>query len=276
MTTPNSDRQVDVSMPYLSGPALCGILTKFGLNTEYGWGGGSLSRWNYMQNLLNHCIDNDRFDVLLKYLFNKQQFSTMLAGLDVEDIEFAYSEICRKVINSINSELHFGGNELVYRGNYFNVLSIGTQVFVEAPKIKTIDRTYITDLSGRALKDIQEQHYDSAITKARTLLEEVFCFVIEQRGDVVSSKGDINKLYKQVKELFNMHQNKDTDVRINALLSGLEKILSSIAEMRNANSGAHGVGAKRFSINDYHARLFVNSATTMADFILSVSENQEN
>lgn len=43
--------------------------------------------------------------------------------------------------------------------------------------------------------------------------------------------------------------------------------------MRNINSDAHGVGSKRFNIKDYHARLFVNSAMTMADFILSVSEN---
>ncbi len=29
----------------------------------------------------------------------------------------------------------------------------------------------------------------------------------------------------------------------------------------------------RININDYHARLFVNSAMTMADFILAVSEH---
>lgn len=36
-----------------------------------------------------------------------------------------------------------------------------------------------------------------------------------------------------------------------------------LAEMRNKGSDAHGVGGKRISINDYHARLFVNSAMTM-------------
>ena len=70
-----------------------------------------------------------------------------------------------------------------------------------------------------------------------------------------------------------MHQVKEADVRINTLLSGLEKILSAIAEMRNTNSDAHGVGAKRINLSDYHSRLFVNSATTMADFILSIGKN---
>jgi hypothetical protein len=53
----------------------------------------------------------------------------------------------------------------------------------------------------------------------------------------------------------------------------LEKIVSSIAEMRNNNSDAHGVGSQRISISEHHARLLVNSAMTMAEFILSVGNN---
>jgi hypothetical protein len=101
-------------------------------------------------------------------------------------------------------------------------------------------------------------------------LEEVFCFVIEKKQKEPSQKGDIKKLYKQVKELYNMHSDAGMDKRINELLSGLEKIIDAIAEMRNKNSDAHGVGQKRINISEHHARLFVNSAMTMADFILSV------
>lgn len=72
-----------------------------------------------------------------------------------------------------------------------------------------------------------------------------------------------------------MHADKNIDVRINTLLSGLEKILSSISEMRNKDSDSHGVGSKRINISEHHARLFVNSAMTMADFILSVAENSK-
>lgn len=80
------------------------------------------------------------------------------------------------------------------------------------------------------------------------------------------------KLFKQVKDLYNMHTDKDTDRRINTLLSGLNSIVSAISEMRNKDSDAHGVGASRISIEEHHARLFVNSAMTMADFILSVEK----
>lgn len=143
-------------------------------------------------------------------------------------------------------------------------------VQIETPAIVLVNRDYIKDISTRAIRDIENGEYDSAITKCRTLLEEVFCYVIEKKGEEPSQKGDIKKLYKQVKELYNMHADAGTDKRINELLSGLEKIIDAIAEMRNKSSDAHGVGQKRINISEHHARLFVNSAMTMADFILSV------
>ena len=262
------------AMPYLSGPELCEISTKFGLPVNYGWNGGALSRWMYLDNLLEYCISNDRISDLLGYLFSKGQFVKNLKGHTPEIIEAAYKEICETVIKQINGILYFGGNELEVMGKNFVLRKIGTTVTVAAPVIKSINRTYIADISQRALQDIADNNFDSAITKSRTLLEEVFIFVIEKKGEQPSTKGDIGKLYGQVKQLYHMHQVKDADIRINTLLSGFEKILSAIAEMRNANSDAHGVGAKRINLSDYHARLFVNSATTMADFILSVGENK--
>ena len=149
-------------------------------------------------------------------------------------------------------------------------------VKISTPAITCVNRDYIKDISIRAMQDIDNQIYDSALTKSRTLLEEVFCYVIEQTGDIPSDKGDIGKLYKQVKDLYNMHTDSNMDKRINTLLSGLEIIVSSIAEMRNKASDSHGIGANRITIADHHARLYVNSAMTMADFILSVADKKHN
>lgn len=151
----------------------------------------------------------------------------------------------------------------------------GYAVAVETPSVAGVNREYIVNISSRAMRDIDNGDYDSALTKARTLLEEVFCYVIERTDEKPNDSGEINKLYGQVKQLYNMHQDKDLDKRINGLLSGLEKILTAIADMRNKGSDAHGVGAKRINISDHHARLFVNSAMTMADFILAVAEKKD-
>lgn len=267
-----TDSGIKISMPYLSGPTLCDISNKFGLPVTYGWNGGAQSRWAYLDDLLAHCIQNKRESDLLAFLFSKGQFIDKLRGQTPEVIEYAYAQIVNAVIGQINGALYFGGNELVQVGKVFVIRKLGSTVNVVAPSVKTIDRSYITDLSDRAMKDVIDGNYDSAITKSRTLLEEVFCYVIEKKGEEPSESGDIGKLYNQVKQLYNMHQSKDMDKRINGLLSGLEKILSAIAEMRNKGSDSHGVGAKRINIADHHARLFVNSAMTMADFVLAVSE----
>ena len=212
---------------------------------------------------------------MLSFLFSKEQFVHVFRGCTADEIDPAYQTIINTAIGRINGELYFGGHELIRVGNRFVVKAIGTAVTVEAPKVKTIDRDYIVALSGRAMEDVSEENYDSAITKCRTLLEEVFFYVIEKKNDTPTTSGDIGKLYGQVKTLYNMHQDKNLDKRINSLLSGLEKILTAISDMRNKGSDAHGVGSNRIKIDEHHARLFVNSAMTMADFILSVGETQQ-
>ena len=65
-----------------------------------------------------------------------------------------------------------------------------------------------------------------------------------------------------------MHQDKDIDKRVDGLLSGLGKILSAIAEMRNKGSDSHSVGSQahkhcrascpivcKFSYDDVRLRL---------------------
>lgn len=263
---------VPVAMPYLSGPDLCGVSTLFGLPMSYSWGKGAanLSRWQYLDNLIEHCMNENRMSDLLAYLFGKEQFANRLSGHGVDEIETAYVHITAEIIQKINGLLYLGGNELTVIGNKFVVRAIGSKVEVQAPQIKSIDREYIKNISSRAMQDVEQQNFDSAITKSRTLLEETFCYVIEKKGETPSDSGDMMKLYRQVRELYNMHTDGNTDRRINTLLSGLNSIVSAISEMRNKDSDAHGVGANRIAIDEHHARLFVNSAMTMADFMLSV------
>lgn len=150
--------------------------------------------------------------------------------------------------------------------------SQGLVAQIATPAIKNVDYTYIKEMSERANQDVEKGTFDSALTKARTLLEEVFCKVIEKKGETPIDSGEIRGLYNQVKTLYKMHQNSEYDKRINGLLSGLEKILTAVAEMRNGASDSHGVGQRRLQIEKHHARLMVNSAQTMAEFILAVSE----
>lgn len=264
---------VKIAMPYLSGSDLCDLSTLFGLPVTYSWNVGALSRWQYLDNLLEYCIKNNKCSSLLAYMFSLAQFSKVLNGHGATEIKEAHQTIVSNIIEQINGLLFFGGNELVIIGQNFVIQPIGNKIEIVAPTIKTIDREYIKSISSRAMRDIEQNDFDSAITKSRTLLEETFCYVIEKKNETPSDSGDISKLFKQVKTLYNMHTDTNTDRRINTLLSGLNSIVSAVAEMRNKDSDAHGVGAARIPIKEHHARLFVNSSMAMADFILSVQQN---
>ena len=67
-----------------------------------------------------------------------------------------------------------------------------------------------------------------------------------QRSIAIVRTNAHNKSIR-IKSLYNMNQDKEIDRRVNMLLSGLEKILSAITEMRNCASDSHGVGKKELS-----------------------------
>ena len=264
-----------VAMPYLSGPALCEISTLFEYEQQYTWSGSNPSRWAILDSIIVTCIENNSMQKLFTYLFSKSKFQRQLNNVPTSKINECYDYICNVIIAEINKILFFSDKELIRLNGQFHIRNIGQELQIDTPAIKIIDRDYIRNLYERTNKDIEEGAFDSAVTKCRTLLEEVFCYAVEQTGEQPSDSGDIQKLYNQVKDAYNMHSNKDLDKRINNLLSVLNKIISSIAEMRNENSDSHGVGSRRIAIEEHHARLILNSASTLADFFLAVVERKQ-
>ncbi len=62
----------EYKLPYLSGPELCKISTKFGLVKSYNYSfGGNSSRWQYLEELIIFLDKQDRINDLLLYLLNK-------------------------------------------------------------------------------------------------------------------------------------------------------------------------------------------------------------
>ena len=65
-----------IAMPYLTGPMSCSISTQFGLAVRYNFDTTNdkkqnKSRWTYLTDLFEYCINNDTCSNLLLYLFYK-------------------------------------------------------------------------------------------------------------------------------------------------------------------------------------------------------------
>ena len=67
--------KIKIAMPYLKGSDLCALSTLFGLPVTYLWSGTNLSRWEYMKNILDHCIKLNKCSELLSYMFAKERFT---------------------------------------------------------------------------------------------------------------------------------------------------------------------------------------------------------
>lgn len=267
-------RSVRCALPYLTGSAICNIASRFGYALSYTYG-GALSRWAYMEMIVDWCIENNRISDLLTYMFSKERFTDVFSGYSPDEIDFLYNQIISTIISKINGHLSCSGNEMVLIGGVYHVKSQHVEIPVETPSLNRIGREYVRQLIDRAFDDISNGNNDSAATKARTLIEEIFCYAIEQQNCSPSGRGDITRLYNQVKDLYNMHQNRDIDRRISDLLSGLNKIVDAISNMRNVTSDSHGLGARRIAISDYHTRLVVGAAAVFSEFMLSVVENAQ-
>lgn len=107
------------------------------------------------------------------------------------------------------------------------------------------------------------------------MLEEVFIYGIEINNIEVEAKGDIIKLYNQFKGIYNLTSGSNLDARVNDLISGFNKIVDSVAKMRNLNSDSHGVGSRRIAIDYNIAILYVNSVITLSNFFLSLVEKNK-
>lgn len=260
------------SMPRYSGSQLCELSTMFGLPQMYNtMSGQNLSRWMYMRDLLQHVETNNKTSELLAYLFAFQRFESLNLTETQDEIKTTYNNIVNGAIAKINEKLLFSGAQLQIIRNQFVLSKAGEAIVVEAPKIKNITYQYIRELPDRIKDDISNKDYDSVVTKSRTLLEEVLIFIIERKTkERYKSNGDLLKIYAEAKSLLNITQQKEWDVRINDLLSGINKIIDAIGRMRNMNSDAHGAGAGRIAIKEREARLIAASAVMVSEYLLSI------
>lgn len=263
-------------LPYLSGPMLCALSTKFGLECTYTFGGGGKSRWQYLKDLIEYLDQRDAVDELLKELFDFSRFNQIFNDCrNREEIKQNYLSIIESTISAINAQLYYSHKELLFVNNRFVVSDIGKPITVPTEHISSMNVEYVRGLVGRVEEDLCSKQYDSVVTKSRTLVEEVIIYILEQRGVTVPTSGNLPELYKGCKATLGMTQDRSWDKRILEMLSGLEKIVSAICGMRNTNSDAHGAGSSRIEIKEREARLIVNASITMCEYILEVYDSQK-
>lgn len=265
-------------MPYMSGKDICDFANLLGLNIIYNE--EKSSRKEYMERVLDYSIKNSLINRFFKELFELKRFRKVCSEISTHygmDEMAIYWNTIYEFMNSINKILLYSKCYIEYNLENFNFSLIDNdkQIVLCTETIENIDNNYIKKLQEQALDVIKSGDYNSAITKSRTMLEEVLIYGIEEKGLEVDAKGNIIKLYNQFKSNYNLNISSGLDNRVNDLISGFNKIVDSVARMRDLNSDSHGAGTRRIAIDHNVAVLYVNSAVTLSNFFLSLVEKNK-
>lgn len=267
------------TMPYMTHSDINALAPIFGItNIEIV---SDYNRLNKMAWLIEQCYKLNKENKLLKYFLdvtryipNKREETSIYTN---EELKKETLKEVEAYFNHINNILNFSDKKLIYLNKKYKIIDLIEDSQVTHDIDKHINFDYVRNFPFRLKDNLEDENYDTVITQSRTLLEEVHIHILEYSNkDYNSAKGNLQKLNSMVKTELKMKNNRDYDKRINELLSGLNKINDAIGKMRNENSDSHGVGSKRININRREAKLVMNSAITICDYILEIFEDNKN
>ena len=242
--------------PYRGGPALVTFFNRHGSNEVYG--PGFPSRWRFAQDQLVAHNGTPAILAILEDIFDPLHFDKELdvhaavadvnAYLQRDQLEVVVSKLGAKVQSSDGASVSFTNPSLRDAPTSFE---------------------FIRENIDKCEQKLKGEDCAGAITTARSLCEDVLR-AAERRLDTNAPPkydGDLPKLYKRVRVLFNMDPDtyKERD-DIAQVLQGLTSVVAGLSSLSNALGDRHG--GRRVRPELRHARLAVNSANTLCAYIV--------
>lgn len=159
-----------------------------------------------------------------------------------------------------------------YEGGRF--VSDALNVVVYAPSLVQLTEASIQENLEKARQKIASGDPAGAIANAYTLVEEFLKKLLRKTGtDFNDNEGDIRALYKLLAEPLHLAPKSDSlESYLKAILEGLQRQIGGLFELANKASDRH---ARKYNPALHHARLAVNVAFTLCEFLLESYEYQQ-
>lgn len=142
-----------------------------------------------------------------------------------------------------------------------------TPIASPPPLTDTLNWTYVKQTWTKASERIRSDP-SGAITSARSLLESVCMHILDRRGKPYDKDGDLQKLYRATSRALTLSPDQQAEDVFRQVLGGCATVAIGLAGMRNQFSDAHGQGQGDAEAEVRHARLAVNAACTIAQFLI--------
>jgi Abortive infection C-terminus len=221
-----------------SGPQILDFFSQYSNSIgSYPWSGGAPSRWLIFEDCLAQ--------------FDLDQQKEIIRDLLEYDGPMSHGRPAAQEVEQVRSWL----------GDTLPPPTFASKV-VEPLNWGYVNRTW-TKAQGRITSDPS-----GAITSARSLLESVCKHILEERDVLYKDDGDLQRLYKLTAKTLQLSPDTQKEEVFKQVLTGCTSIACGIAGLRNAFGDSHGQGIKGKEAESRHARLAVNSAGTLALFLI--------
>ena len=145
---------------------------------------------------------------------------------------------------------------------------------VETEITEKLTSEFVGQQVSKCRHKMNASDYDGAITNARTLIEEILLSIEEQlEGTRQPYDGNLMVLYKRVSKQINLYpDDSQTGNSFNEILRGFISIINGFAGISNSIADRHATAKHP---RKHHAKIAVNSAMIIADFLLDSFEYQQ-
>jgi len=145
---------------------------------------------------------------------------------------------------------------------------------VHAPTLVQLTEESIQEHVEKARQKVANGDSAGAIASAYTLVEEFLKQLLRKSNTAFKeNEGDIRVLYKVVCTPLHLDpKGESLENYLKAILEGLQRQIGGLFEVANKASDRH---ARRYNPAPHHARLAVNAAFTLCEFLLESFEYQQ-
>ena len=254
--------------PYRSGPLLIEFFRDFGERDLYGQ--GFPSRASYVQVKLRKFNGMETMEKIVSAAFDFFE-----DGFNPEEEAEAFNRLLVRDGYRLVMEYRSGwmeGDRYVEADPYFEVQPV-LPAAVVPQRLAAISHHAVNEQISKANKRIAAGDFAGAIASGYTLTEHLLKLILrEERISFSENEGDIRALYKLVREPLKLNSaGESIAAPLKPILDGFQKLVSSLYEISNKASDRH---ARRYNPAAHHAKLAVNAAFALCEFLVESRDYQ--
>lgn len=254
--------------PYRSGPQLVGFFNDFGEGDLYGQ--GFPSRAQFARGKLDKFNGTDTMKGIVSAAFDFIGED----GFNAEDAAYQFNQVLSRDGFRLVMKDDYGwmeGDREVRINPRFEVSQLGQNVLAPT-RLVAISHDAITEQVRKANQKIESGDYSGAITNAYTLVEHLLKLLLTETATAFKeTEGDIRALYRALQPSLSLDPSK-VEEPLKPIVGGFQSLVGGLYEMANKGSDRH---ARRFNPARHHAKLAVNAAFALCDFLVESRDYQK-